>query len=276
MTAKYILVPTDFTKTADHALAHAANIAKKSGDRICLLHIHNSHSEKLLKDAGHGGVSLEEYMKSVASQVEKDWGVNCVVKIEEGSITTDINRVALDPEMKMMVIATHGTKGLWQNLFGSDMLKIASKAPIPVLIVPDGFEPRPTYERIVFPFGSHDKYQNKVDAVGFLAGLFGCEVEIYSADKAGTQLSKKTIENVEEAESKFDEKGVKYKVVHEESEGFSIGYAKQTLKHAESVKADIVAVMSVASTEHEHISDSDKERLINNQSGIGILMTSDF
>ncbi len=276
MTTKYILVPTDFTKTADHALAHAANIAKKSGDRVCLLHIKNSHSDKLLKDAGQSSSSLDDYMKATASRVESDWGVACEAKIQDGNVLNDINRVALDPEMRMMVIATHGTKGLWQNLFGSDMLKIASKAPIPVLIVPDGFEPRPTYARIVFPFGSHKKYQNKVDAVGFLAGLFGCEVEIFSADKAGTQLSKQTIENVEQAEAKFDNLGVNYKVVHEESEGFSIGYAKQTLKHAESVDADIVAVMSVASNEHEYISDSDKERLINNQRGIGILMTSDY
>lgn len=276
MISKKILVPTDFSSTAEHALKHAIAIAEKSGDAITVLHIKNNHSKKLLEDAGKQLEELESYLTEICNEVADSSGVSCQYQVVEGSIMSDINRIANHVDIRLMVIGTHGARGLRQNLFGSDMLKIAAKAPVPVLIIPDNCDVKKRYNKIVFPFGSHDNFRNKIDATAYLASLFDAEVHIYSIDRESDPPTKKTLNNIDEAQKVFDAEGVRYIIVHDDPKEFSIGYARQTMKYAVRIQADFVAVMSIPSTESHHFSNSDKEQFINNNEGMGLLMTSDY
>ncbi len=271
-----ILVPTDFSPTANHALEHACAIAKKSGDKILVLHIKNSQSKKLLENAGKELNQLEDYLGEICSTTSTANSIECEFIVVEGTIMVDINRIASDISVRMMVIGTHGARGLRQNLFGSDMLKIASKCPVPVLIIPDNCDVKEKYNKIVFPYGSHDDFVNKINATSYLADLFGAEVHIYTIDKDTEPPSKRTLQNIEQAQKTFDTAGVRFIVVHDDPKEFSIGYARQTVKYASRIEADFIAVMSISSEESHHFSVSDKEQLINNNNGVGLLMTSDF
>lgn len=275
MESRNILVPTDFTKAAEKAIEHAVAIASNSGDGITLLHIVNSHTEQLLEAAGKEPDELNSMLEETCQQVSQQVEAGCSYRTEEGNILEDINKVALDKDFRLMVIGTHGTRGLRQNLFGADMLKIARKAPVPIIIVPEE-NAHLNYETIVFPFGGHPGFRNKIKATADIAQLFGSEVHIYSVDRPYSEISEQIKTNIESAKATFKERNIRFKEVHEGPEVYSAGFAKQTINYANKVNAGLIAVMSVATEEFSYISESDKEGLVNNDHGIAILMTSDF
>jgi len=50
----------------------------------------------------------------------------------------EINQYALEENMSLIIIATHGHTGMEQILFGSTAEKVVRKAPCPVLVVRSG------------------------------------------------------------------------------------------------------------------------------------------
>ena len=273
---KLILVPTDFTKAGDNAFQHALAIAKRSNDGVMLLHIQSNQTEKLLKAIDRLPHELETHLSELCKTATDQTGVKCEYTIVKGDIFEEINDEASNPNYRLMVIGTHGTRGVRQNLFGADILKIVRESPLPVIVVPKEAEIRNGYEVIVFPYGGHHTYRNKINATAFIAELFGSEVHIYSVDRPQEENSKQTEINIKNACKTFTEKGIPFKEVHEEQELFSPGFAKQTVNYAKKVNSNLISVMSVPSKEYNYISDSDKEYLINNSENITLLMTSNM
>lgn len=273
---KKILVPTDFTPAAAAAAKAAQVIAQQNLSGITLFHVLNSHSSTLLKKAGKTEVEPREHLTHICNKLQEESGLNCYPKMAEGNIFTEINREAATGDYVMTVIGTHGAKGLRENLFGADLLKIAKKSPIPLLAVPEDFSWSDSNRKIVFPFAGHLKFENKIKATAKLAKAVNAEVLIYSIRKGQKALTSQAAMNVSTAKDYFEEHQVKHAILEVPAEGFSIGFSKQTLEYAKTEKANVIAVMSTPSEEHSAISASDKENLINNRDGKAILLTSDF
>lgn len=271
-----ILVATDFSTAAVNALEHACLIAKKAGFEITVLHVKNSHTKDLLSKVGKEPDELEIYMQELCDDASQKSGVACTPLIKEGSIFNDINAVTVDPDYKLLLIGTHGSKGLRQALFGADLLKIAKKSPVPVLATPDNAKVQHEYEKIVFPYGGHREFDNKIKAAGFIAKHFDAEIQLYTIERDNVELSKVTRQNIQKAQEHFDQNDIKHVSVHENMNDFSIGFANQTLEYTKRVGAQIISVMSTSSDEYSFISTVDKENLINNQDGISILLTGDY
>lgn len=173
----------------------------------------------------------------------------------------------------MMVIGTHGIKGLKQKLLGADILKIASKITIPCLIVQEDCICR-NYNPIVLPVGGHPGFKQLVEATSTIARLFSSEVHFYSISRKGEQEYDSIKENILLAEKIFNEKSITYKRVREESNVVSVGYARQTLQYANLIDAGLVSIMSVKSKEHYYFAQADKETMINNEFRIPVLCAS--
>lgn len=270
-----ILVATDFTPAAKNALDFACMLAQKSEDVITLFHVENSYTKSLLQDAGKKESDLDSYLGELSQFASEEFDVVCEYKTRKGSIFSDITDLAGNGDYKLIVMGTHGTKGIRQSIFGADILKIARKAPVPVIALPDKSNLNDFFDKIVFPYGGHRDFQNKTKAAAMIAELFNSEIHIYSVDREGMTISKETRENISKAQEYFDSRGVKYSNVHEKMEDFSIGFAHQTMQYALKIGAKIIAVMATSSREFSFISDVDKEALINNQEGLAILLTSD-
>jgi hypothetical protein len=173
-----------------------------------------------------------------------------------------------------MIIGTHGVRGLKQKLLGADILKLINKVPIPSLIVQDVSPLKENFERIVLPVASHESYINVIKAACFFARYYGSEVHIYSIEKPGYEWPEAMKKNVEAAKTAFDDRNVKYVRTREKQTVLSIGYARQTLKYAESIQADMVAIMSVPSDEYFYFAQQDKENLLTSELGIPVLCAS--
>lgn len=275
MELKRILVATDLTEAAEKAVEHAAAIAQKANAAVDLLHIVDKNTASNLAREGLTAEDLVTGMREKCEKIKEAYGLESEFILHESDIFEGIPHIAGKGDHQLMVIATHGVKGLRQNLFGAFILKVVRDTPIPSIIVQEGHTAWSDLERIVFPVGGHDTFQNKIDATCMIAKLFGSTVSIYSVSRPGEQPSVQMLNNIEQAKNAFEKAGVSYHEVKEDPTVYSVGYAKQTIEFAKTSGADLITIMSVSSKEHYYFAQADKERILTNEAKIPVMCCGD-
>jgi nucleotide-binding universal stress UspA family protein len=262
MIAKKILVPIDFTKLSDKVIEQAAILGIASGADLVLLHCTDRSA-----DLATIRVKLADH----AIKASKKYNVTCDSKIIEGSIFKIIPVEAEENDYLLMVIGTHGVKGLKQKLLGADILKLITKIPVPTLVVQSTSLFRTSFDKIILPVATHLAYENILKAVVTIGKLFNSEVHIYSIERPGFKSPEQLKKNLQLTSNLFDENGIKYIRVNEKQTVLSIGFAIQTLQYAEKTSADMIAIMSVSSEEYHYFAQQDKENLLTNEAGLPVL-----
>ena len=260
-----IIVPTDLTKAGDHAIKQATIIAQKARKKLTLLHV--------LNDKSPSTGETEKILSAEAEAIRSQTGLHCEFLIKEGNIFDVIPSATREHEYDLMVIGTHGIQGIKQMLFGANILKMVAKIPIPVLVVQEDSPLIENFHKIVLPVSSHESFGKAVDGVLLFSNIYNPEIHLFSIQKAGFDWPEQLIINIDEATKKFENKGVKISRVKEDQNVYSLGYAKQTLKYAHSVGADLICIMSVSSNEYYYFAQTDKETLLLNEYHLPILCT---
>jgi nucleotide-binding universal stress UspA family protein len=143
MQLGHILVPTDFSEGSEEAFATALVLARDSGARVTLLHVHPLPPTMVLPDVL---VPISPgLMRSVEHSVElaleqlcdraRARGVVCNWATAIGSATAEICSTAPALEVDLVVIGAHGKGGLGHAILGSVAEKVVRKAPCAVLTV---------------------------------------------------------------------------------------------------------------------------------------------
>jgi nucleotide-binding universal stress UspA family protein len=134
-----ILVPTDFSPCAEHALDYACALAAKLGAKLHLVHAIGGLFPELpiaLTDQMLGSVrdsSTAALARLVeARRADVSFGE---VRVIEGDPRDVILQAAADVHADLIVIGTHGRRGLSRLLLGSVAEDILRRAPCPVLTV---------------------------------------------------------------------------------------------------------------------------------------------
>jgi nucleotide-binding universal stress UspA family protein len=140
---KKILVPIDFSGFSKNALKYAVPFAKQFDAEILLLYVVEPTIYPADFSFGQIGLpGIEEEMRKRGTEelikLAKD-EISDVVKsrtrVETGKAFTEINRVAKEEEIDLIIIATHGHTGIEHAIFGSTAEKVVRKAPCPVLSI---------------------------------------------------------------------------------------------------------------------------------------------
>jgi len=141
-TIRTILVPTDFSEPAETALAKAFQLAEKLGARIHLLH---AYGIPPVPDAmGMGvGVDLIGPIERAASAELKQLAQRYAQRpeyagslLELGDARDVIVRGAKQLSADLIVMGTHGRRGVQHFVLGSVAEGVVRNAPCPVLVVP--------------------------------------------------------------------------------------------------------------------------------------------
>jgi nucleotide-binding universal stress UspA family protein len=258
-----IIVATDLTTVANQAIKQATAIAVASKSILTLLHV--------LDDRSQSAEESKKILNVQAERIRSQSGVPCEVMLHEGNIFEVIPYVTCEHDYDLMVIGTHGIKGIKQMLFGSNILKLIAKVSIPVLVVQEESPLIETVKKIVLPVSSHESFHAVVDAVIYFSEVFGAEVQLYSVFKPGFDWPEQMLTNIETATRRFESKGVRMLRVKEDQNVYSLGYAKQTLKYAQSAGADLICMMSESSKEYYYFAPADKENMILNEHYLPVL-----
>jgi len=143
MNVKKILFPTDFSEGSDNALPYAADMARHYGAKLYLLHVIQDIAEAMGWYVPH--VSLDELYRDIEGNaakeiarysVEEFRGLKDIERIVvKGTPYQEILKFAGEKKADLIVIGTHGRKGLDRVIFGSTAEKVVRDAPCPVLSV---------------------------------------------------------------------------------------------------------------------------------------------
>lgn len=252
----------DFTDTSKKATNYACWMAKKQKATVNLLHI-ASESEGSSKD-------VEERLIEFTG-IDK-CGLDYNVSIGDGNYLRQIPKLLQLSNADLVVIGTHGTKGIFQTLFGANVLKLIQSISIPALVVQDHTpSPERNFNKILFPIAPHDNFEIKINTTAEWAKLFDSKIEIFCLFKSGSTLPDNLNHNLELSKRIFDKKKVAYNPVLKESVVYSVGYAREILEYADTSAIDLISIMSQNSEENRYFGNVDKTNIILNASGIPVL-----
>ncbi len=140
---KKILVPIDFSEHSKNALKFAVSFAKHFKSELLLLYVVEPtiypadfsfgqvavpNIENELRERGR--IELEQLaINHIGDELQSK------TFVLTGKPFLEIINTALDMEVDLIIIATHGHTGVEHILFGGTAEKVVRKAPCPVLIV---------------------------------------------------------------------------------------------------------------------------------------------
>ena len=144
---KNILVPTDFSKCSVNAIKVAAQLTKKLNATLHLLHV--IETPVVAYDAGM--VDFESlpqaiFMKELAEEnlktlLKEDFllGISVESKIEYNAFFARINQYVQKHEVGLIVLGSHGARGLNEIVLGSNAEHVVRYSICPVLTIKQGY-----------------------------------------------------------------------------------------------------------------------------------------
>jgi nucleotide-binding universal stress UspA family protein len=150
MTWKTILVPHDFSASANHAAAIARDEAKLHGAHILLLHVidlpHQLDPDMTVvlpgAPTGTPPISVKQYaiqsaeahLEDLVARLAKD-GATATGLVKIGTPVDEINRAIAEHRIDLVVMGTHGRTGLRHLVAGSVAERVVRSSAVPVLTI---------------------------------------------------------------------------------------------------------------------------------------------
>jgi nucleotide-binding universal stress UspA family protein len=153
---KSVLVATDFSEASRKPLQHAITVARHYGARFYLAHIVSSLGFTL---AGPDViVAATEAARKDALQLEHELsergslsGLQHEVIVRQGNVWDELEKIISEKDIDLVVIGTHGRRGLGKLLLGSVAEQIFRHARCRVLTVGPGCFPDSPIEKTARP-----------------------------------------------------------------------------------------------------------------------------
>ena len=268
---KSILAATDFSDTADRAVALARDLARRFAAELHLLHV-----VVLLDDAHLEGEHRDELERLITTgekarrtilegATRESPGVTAKPHLVRGLAPDEvILESASEIGVDLIVMGTHGRRGLKHLLLGSVAEKVARERSAPVLTVradaainPEGIS------RILVPYDFSEASAHAARFAGLWARALGAEItllhvvepvvypEFYSVDVVSDDLMGHLSERSEEALKKAAEELFSGLPV---TTSVEVGRAADTIvHHADPQRFDLVIMSTRGLSALEHV-----------------------
>lgn len=145
---KRILIATDGSELATKAVEHAMSLAKLAGAPVVVATVTEAWSSlDLARAARHGNqnpitqyeemaISAANHVLEKAAQLAKSHGVSCeLLHVQDRHPAEGIVAAATDKGCDLIVMASHGRRGISRMLLGSQANEVLTHSKIPILIV---------------------------------------------------------------------------------------------------------------------------------------------
>ena len=141
---KHILLPTDGSDLSTRAVRAGINLAKSVAARVTVVHATTPFdaSQMLTQQMKELARELEERAKSDAARAlepakdaAREAGVACdVLHQVSDSPSEEIIKVATEQGCDLILMASHGRRGISALLLGSETAKVLTHSKVPVLV----------------------------------------------------------------------------------------------------------------------------------------------
>jgi nucleotide-binding universal stress UspA family protein len=161
---KKILCPTDFSETANNAIAYAAKLAQVTHASLTLLNVHSVFDfvPAEVVDAKQGSLEAQSL------EVTRAFKISCYAEVEKSAkrLSTVISEKG--KEYDLIVMGSNGADDLYQFFSGSNTYNTILKTKIPLLLIPDSC----TYTEVKFIVYAFDYLHEKNLSLAGLKSFF--------------------------------------------------------------------------------------------------------
>lgn len=232
-----ILVPTDFSSTAEIALRYALNIALKAKGAVYLYHVYTPINKST-------SVGLDKTRKQLNSQTELNLGKklqrlkkkvmpNCedvpvIIAVGCSPIITNILSYSTKNNIDLIVMGTQGSSGLKKVIVGSVAASIIKKSDIPVLLIPEKFEWKEPQQIIFATDYNRTDRQALTSVIHFAKYYTAAITAMHLLNAKNIQQSQKAKTNFDKyaytVQRRFSEAKLKFQLVETTSVAETIGH----------------------------------------------------
>ena len=173
ITINKILCPVDFFPASDAAANYAVGLAANYDARLHLLHV----ITPLLPTAYEYAIDTVEIMKSLEKNATdemnvivsraKDAGVHVDTEIRIGDVYDEIKRAIENEKPELLVMGTHGRRGVERWFMGSTTEKLLRHSPVPMLTISGTGEKAPAAPRFRRILVTTDFSEGTSDALAY-------------------------------------------------------------------------------------------------------------
>lgn len=252
-----ILVPIDFTDVTENALKYAIGLAGSlSVESIILFHVVPSE-----KDVSKAQASLDNLEEKY-----KDAGVTIETHIRPGNIFDLIGKSAGDLEASLIVMGTHGIKGM-QRIIGSKAMRVITNSETPYIVV----QHKPYHEirKILIPVDYTREAKQMLPLLLSLNERFRAEICLVPQQASDEFIDDKIRNNMGYFKSFLDDNGIRFAVAG--SFNTKTKY-KDVLREAGTLDADMVVTAIDPETDiTDYIMGVEEQKLVANESQIPVM-----
>lgn len=221
------LVPVDFSAVSIEALKTAIGLAKSNDGSVFAIHIVAKKSER---------ENARTQFQAIVDELAEDEKLVLDTKVLVGNIYDDIAKTAEILSASLIVMGTHGAKGM-QKLFGSHALRLVSSTSVPFVIMQEGGS-LTEIKTIVMPFSFEKETIQIANFAGFIARQFNSTIHLVGHHENDEWLKGKSHSNQLVIRKLFDQHNIKYEIVNLDA---SKPYKESLLEYTEKVNADLIA-----------------------------------
>ena len=252
-----ILVPWDFSQVAENALEHAVDFSKKTGDDIALIHVVKKQKEI---------ESATKKLADIVAKTKSTHGIELGLFVREGSIFTAISDIVEEVDATLVVMGTHGMKGM-QKFTGSWALKVIAGSKAPFVVVQDS--PQGEFTEVVFPVDFKGEQKQKLTWAGFLVNHFKVKVHIIYQGSTDSRIKAKTRSNLIFSRNYLAEKGGEFEI--NELPGKE-SLAEEAIEYSKNINAGMIVIMTTKNISfQDYVLGADEQQLIANKEKIPVM-----
>jgi nucleotide-binding universal stress UspA family protein len=266
--AQTVLVPIDFTEVTLHALEYAETMARLFDKPISLLHV---VSKGLFESESKVELEEEEALaklRNIAQNFYEKTGIETQALVRRGSFYDVIGELAQELAAAVVVMGTHGVKGI-QHIIGSRAIRVIfNSGDIPFLVVQQRPVPKGGYKKVVLPFSFTVESRQKLAWAIHLNKLFDCTFHILAETETDAFLAQKVENNLVFAKRYLDNHGCKYEISYAPAK---TSFHKDIVNFAVKIEADLIVLMThEESSWTEYFSGPDEQNVIANPAMIPV------
>ncbi|MEQ8581954.1 MAG: universal stress protein [Marinoscillum sp.] len=182
---KKILVPTDFSECAKNATALAKEIARRYHGELHFYHfvsvpvdwVHLDFAQHTIyPDVTQEVNRVKKLLDAAVKDAEAD-GLKSIGYMDFDNSTDAVTRYARSNDISMIVMGSHGARGVKEFFIGSNAQTVVRHAEVPVLVVKHKFK-RATFPTILFVSDFEAEMMRPFEDVVDFAELLGAKIHL--------------------------------------------------------------------------------------------------
>jgi len=267
MKPQKLIVPWDFSPVSENALLYALKIGAFSKHfSLDLIHVIESGSlftkgKMTVKDAS-------DKLKQDVARIKETYGIEARPVVQDGSIFHTISEYAFDTEADMVIMGTHGIKGV-QKLTGSRALKVIAGSNVPFLVVQDAPKTERVFENVIMPLDFRVNEKERLRWAVKVNEEFGSRIHIILPHALDSGIQKKVNYNLAFTKKHLDAHEINYEI-HSANKGNS--FSDEIIKLAVDIESDLILIMTTPNLDFtDYMFGAQEQYVIANNAKIAVM-----